>query len=354
MELHGLENKVEKLPKHSILSLKQILSLEFLGEQDKGQRDMKKPYPLLLANFLTSPVLLDVEEVEGNVRFRCVEQDELKKALREVATNNSVRGLADGGRQRASLVLDPIIDGYEVLIELEEKGLMMSSIPEVEEKLKKLSSQVVPRPSGFSVLFPSLCSLLKTLLVSRTLFAHHSAKISRRNILYYSASRSHYCNNPCLTEQELLCIAESSSSSSKKKKSVAEALTKILASHHVKGVEEDWEGNLVMLFKDEDEVEKLLKQFGCSRETLQGRTACHRLQAVNQVYSIDCGLSISKGRRVDVRDFFSHDVECKFDDGTRMISSTSRAFLGQVLSDSSLRSAYPSMRIAAENVERSH
>merc|ERR1719180_184717 len=105
---------------------------------------------------------------------------------------------------------------------------MMSSIPEVEEKLRKLSSQVVPRPSGFSILFPSLCSLLKTVLVSRTLFQHHSAKISRRNILYYSASRNHYCNNPCLTEQELLCIAESSSSK-KKKKGVAEALTKTLS-----------------------------------------------------------------------------------------------------------------------------
>ena len=343
-ELYGLEIKVEKLPKHSFLSLQQILSLEFLGEQDKGQKDMKKPYPLLLANFLTSPVLLDVEEVEGDIRFRCVEQDELKKALREVATNNSVRGLADGGRQRASLVLDPIIDGYEVLIELEEKGLLMSSIPEVEEKLKKLSSQVVPRPSGFSVLFPSLCSLLKTLLVSRTLFQHHSAKISRRNLLYYSASRNHFCNSPCLTEQELLCIAESSS---RKKKSVVEALTKILASHHVRGVEEDWEGNLVVLFKDEDEVEKLLKQFCSSREALQGRTPCHRLQAVNHVYSIDCG------QRVDVRDFFAHDGECKFD-GSRMVSSTSRAFLGQVLCDSSLRSAYPSIRIAVDNVERSH
>ena len=126
MEVSRLQNRVEKLPKHSILSLQQILSLEFLGEQDKGQKDMKKPYPLLLVNFLMSPVLLGVEEVEGDVRFRCVEQDELMKALREVATNNSVRGLSDGGRQRASLVLDPIIDGYEVLIELEERGLLMA------------------------------------------------------------------------------------------------------------------------------------------------------------------------------------------------------------------------------------
>ena len=33
-----------------------------------------------------------------------------------------------------------------------------------------------------------------TLLVSRTLFQHHAAKTSRRNMLYYSASRNHYCN----------------------------------------------------------------------------------------------------------------------------------------------------------------
>ena len=44
-------------------------------------------------------------------------------------------------------MLDPIIDGYEVLTELEENS------DELEEKLKKLSSQVVPRPSGFFVLF---------------------------------------------------------------------------------------------------------------------------------------------------------------------------------------------------------
>ena len=347
MEVSRLQNRVEKLPKHSILSLQQILSLEFLGEQDKGQKDMKKPYPLLLVNFLMSPVLLGVEEVEGDVRFRCVEQDELMKALREVATNNSVRGLSDGGRQRASLVLDPIIDGYEVLIELEEKGLLMSSISEVEEKLRKLSSQVVPRPSGFSVLFPSLRSLLETLLVSRTLFQHHSAKISRRNMLYYNASRSHFCSSPCLTEEELLCIAESGS----RKKSVAEALTKILASNYVKGVEEDWEGKLVVLFREEDEVEKLVKQFGSSRESLQGRTPGHRLKAANQVYSIDCGHSTSKQQRVDVRDFFPHDSECRFD-GSRKMSSASRGFLGRVLCDASLRSAYPSMRIAAENVEK--
>ena len=82
MEVHQLEEKVGKLPKHSILSLKQILSLEFLGEQNK---DSKKPYPLLLANFLTSPFLLGVEEEWGDLRFRCVEQNELEKALREVA-----------------------------------------------------------------------------------------------------------------------------------------------------------------------------------------------------------------------------------------------------------------------------
>ena len=348
MEAYRLEDKVEKLPKHSILSLQQILSLEFLGEQDKGHKDMKKPYPLLLVNFLTSPVLLGVEEVEGDVMFRCVGQDELERALRDVATNNSVRGLSDGGRQRASHVLDPIIDGYEVLIEIEEKGLLTAeNAPrEVEDKLRKLSSQVVPRPSGFSVLFPSLRSLLETLLVSRTLFQHHSAKISRRNMLYYSASRSHFCNSPCLTEEELLCVAEIGRSS--KKKSVAEAVTKILASNHVKSVEEDWEGKLVVLFREEEEVEKLLKQFGTSRESLQGRTPCHRLQPVNKVYSIDCG---QREQRVDMRDFFPHDSECKFD-GSRKISSASRGFLGRVLSDSSLRSAYPSMKIAAGNVER--
>ena len=353
MELCRLENRVEMLPKHSILSLQQILSLEFLGEQDKGQKDMKKPYPLLLANFLSSSsLLLGVEEAEGEVRFRCVEQDELMKGLREVATNQSAK-LENGGRQRASLKLDPIIDGYEVLIELEEKGLLMSSITEVEEKLKRLSSHVVPRPNGFSVLFPSLRSLLETLLVSRTLFQHHSAKISRRNLLFYSASRNYFCNSPCLTEQELICIAESSSNR-KKKKCVAEALTKILSSHHVKGVEEDWEGNLVGLFREEDDVEKLLKQFGCSRESLRDRIPTHRLQAVNQVYCIDCGQSNSKDqKRVDVRDFFPHDSECKFYAGSRLISSASRGFLGRVLSDSSLRSAYPSMRIATENVERS-
>ena len=349
MEVSRLEDKVEKLPKHSILSLQQILSLEFLREQDKGHKDLKKPYPLLLVNFLTSPVLLGIEEVEGDVRFRCVEQDELRRVLREVATNNSVRGLSDGGRQRASLVLDPIIDGYEVLIELEEKGLLMAeNAPrEVEEKLRKLSSQVVPRPSGFSVLFPSLRSLLETLLVSRTLFEHHSAKISRRNLLYYSASRSHFCSSPCLTEDELLCVAERGS----RKKSVAEALTRILASNHVKGVEEDWEEKLVVLFREEDEVEKLLKQFGSSRESLQGRTPGHRLRAANQVYSIDCGQTTSKEQRVDVRDFFPHDSKCTFD-GSRKMSSASRGFLGRVLCDASLRSAYPSMRIAAENVER--
>ena len=65
MEVSRLEDKVEKLPKHSILSLQQILSLEFLREQDKGHKDLRKPYPLLLVNFLTSPVLLGIEEVVG-------------------------------------------------------------------------------------------------------------------------------------------------------------------------------------------------------------------------------------------------------------------------------------------------
>ena len=264
-----------------------------------------------------------------------------------MATNRSVKGLADGGRQRASLVLDPIIDGYEVLIELEEKGLLNSSIPEVEEKLRTLSSQVLPRPSGFSVLFPSLRRLLEALLVSRTLFQHHSAKISRRNMLYYSASRNYYCNSPCLTEQELLYIAETSI----RKKSVAETLTSILGSQHVKSVDEDWEGNLVAIFKDEGEVEKLLNQFGSSQETLMGRVPRYRLQAVNRVYSIDCGASIVKGRKVDVRDFFPHDGDCKFD-GYQIISSISRAFLGRVLCDSTLRSLYPALKIAEENVRR--
>ena len=260
-----------------------------------------------------------------------------------MATNRSVKGLADGGRQRASLVLDPIIDGYEVLIELEEKGLLNSSIPEVEEKLRTLSSQVLPRPSGFSVLFPSLRRLLEALLVSRTLFQHHSAKISRRNMLYYSASRNYYCNSPCLTEQELLYIAETSI----RKKSVAETLTSILGSQHVKSVDEDWEGNLVAIFKDEGEVEKLLNEFGSSRETLMGTVPGYRLQAVNTLYTINCG----KDPKVDIRDFFPHDGDCKFD-GYQIISSINRAFLGRVLCDSTLRSLYPALKIAEENVRR--
>ena len=109
-------------------------------------------------------------------------------------------------------------------------------------------------------------------------------------------------------------------------------------------------GRLVEVFKDEDELEKLLSRFGSSRVDLEGRTPGHKLQAFNQVYSIDCHLNIpNKIRKVDVRDFFPHDTGCKFD-GTQKISSTSCCFLGRVLSDSSLRSAYPLMQIASENV----
>ena len=151
----------------------------------------------------------------------------------------------------------------------------------------------------------------------------------------------------CLTEQELLYIAETSI----RKKSVAETLTSILGSQHVRSVDEDWEGNLVAIFKDEGEVEKLLNQFGSSQETLMGRVPRYRLQAVNRVYSIDCGASIVKGRKVDVRDFFPHDGDCKFD-GYQIISSISRAFLGRVLCDSTLRSLYPALKIAEENVRR--
>ena len=344
-ELSRVMERAAQLPTTSTLTLKQVLSLEFLGEQDKGHKDFKKPYPVLLANFLTSPFLLGVEEADEDVIFRCVEEGELKKALLELATNSSVRGLADGARQRASLVLDPIIDGYEVLIELEEKGLLMSTISEVEEKLNKLSSEVVPRPSGFSVLFPSLISLLETLLISRTLFQHHSAKISRRNMLFYSASRTSFCNSPCLTESELMCLAERSNG----EKKVVESLTKIL-SRLTLPCQEDWDGRLVVVFKDEDELEKLLSRFGSLRADLEGRTPGHKLQAFNQVYSIDCHLNIpNKIRKVDVRDFFPHDTGCKFD-GTQKISSTSCCFLGRVLSDPSLRSAYPLMQIASENV----
>ena len=162
------------------LRVDHLLAMEFKGEGSA-------PYSAQLVAFLGSPAILGVEEVgeEPVLRFR--DAGSLDRTLVELLTPASRRVVLEGRAvQRADLSPHPSTADYEVLVKLEEKGLLVTTIQQVEDEVRQLSSQVTRLPTGYSLRLASLTSLLRALLGSTPVLPNHTLRISRTNLTFYS------------------------------------------------------------------------------------------------------------------------------------------------------------------------
>ena len=340
-EVVGLRARVEELEASGRrvlpfpgLRVDQLLAMEFKEER-------RAAYPARLAALLASPAVLGVEEVGEETVLRFRDAGSLDRTLVELLTPASRRAVLEGRAvQRASLSPHPGTADYEVLVELEEKGLLVTTIQQVEDQVRQLSSQVTRRPTGFSLRLASLTSLLRALLGSTPVLPHHTLRISRTNLAFYSDRRRRFKDRPCLVERELLCLAELLG------RRGAGGLASLLAMAEVHEVEEDWEGALVALFEQESYLDKLVKRVGSSRRELAGMAPSTRLEQVGGRYTLHLGVE-----QVDVRDFFPLDEEVE-SPGPGQVASGHRVFLARAVREARLRAAYPAMEIPVEALAR--
>ena len=323
-ELEAMGRRVLPFPG---LRVDQLLAMEFKGER-------RRPYPAQVVALLASPAVLGVEEVgeEPVLRFR--DAGSLDRTLAELLTPSSRRAVLEGRAvQRAAITPHPDTADYELVVDLEERGLVVTTIQQVEDQVRSLSSQVTRRPIGFALRLASLTSLLRALLASTPVLPHHTLRISRTNLAFYSDHRRRFKGRPCLVERELLCLAEVLG------RRGTGSLASLLRMAEVTEVEEDWEGALVAVFEQDGGLERLVRRVGSSRRELAAMAPSTRLRQVAGRYTLRLGVE-----QVDMRDFFPLDEEVE-SPGPGQVASRHKVFLARAVREARLVAAYPAMEL---------
>jgi hypothetical protein len=331
----------ERPPPGPGLGLEQLLTMEFRGET------VRSPLPLHLVAFLRGGAAHSTleERADGRLVLRYRDRAALAGDL-QCLTERSRAGLAAtaGASQRAAILPDPDSGDYEAEVLLEEAGLLRTSIPEVELALKAVAGSVTLSPRGFHARFPSLASLLRALRGQDSPLRHHTVRIARRNLHYYSHRRTCYDGFPCLTEPELLSLADLAAT--KSGGGAATGLTLVLGHAAIQDMTADWAGQLVAVLGDAAGLKALLAEWATSRAALARRPPLSRLRPqAGGLYCLEW-----PGGRLDPRDFMRHDELCISLGPGGGVASRSKAFLGRALLDIRLRAAYPGLTVAGRNL----
>ena len=245
--------------------------------------------------------------------------------------------------QRASIYADPDGQDYEILVFLDESGLLSTSVVQVQDELMRTCGNCGVRMFGFSVRLTSKLKLCQTLMSRSSVLQAHTLKISEHNIMFYSQSQKKgawsesrcFNKSPCLTEQELLSLPRKDDASSH--------LSKLLQDSRILKVDVDWDNRLVVTFSNKKQISDLLKQLDTSHRLLSTQKPVFELVPEAGLYVLDCG-----DRKVDMRDFLHHSEDC-CSLLPSQVASRSKVFLGRVMGDAKLRLLYPTLVIASCN-----
>ena len=314
------------------VSLEQLLRMKFQAET------VSCPYPVKLQDFLSCPAITAVVQEEGKIFF-CFKDDlSLDRQLVRKLTSRCICELAESGlagKKRATIT--EVLGEYELQVHLQVAGFKKSpalkNIRRIKEELEEAGAITSPELYGFRAGFPDLLGLMQCLVNRQLSIHHHIVTISQANLNFYGPEGITFNGFPCLDEHMLVRLASLEENRN---------ISSILKNTRIERVVMDWNMQLVAVFSSTGELEKILEQYGTTREELAKEQPALTFKAKDGYWLVEC-----EDCSEYVEDFRQHDRECIVW-GKGLVASKDKGFLGRVLGDRQLQGAHPQLSISRE------